>query len=170
MNPQLLLHTLQTHEVEFIIVGGAAMILHGSAYLTDDLDIVYSRDPENIQKVVAALASFKPQLRTSGASVKFRFDERTLKNGLNFTLTTSEGNLDLLGEIAGLGKFDTVLKWAEKLTFGGHEFNVLSLSGLIRSKKAAGRKKDLIAIPELKALEEIHKKVELPRKPKPRGT
>ncbi len=161
MNPEPLLKDLKRGGVKFVIVGGAAMVIHGSAYLTDDLDIVYARDPDNIQKLVVAIKPFKPRLRTIAGGVSFRFDERTVKNGLNFALTTTHGNIDILGEIAGLGGFASVQKHVEKVQIGNQAFDVLSLGGLIRSKKAAGRPKDLLVIPELKALEELNKHTEL---------
>jgi hypothetical protein len=163
MNPEKLLVALDKYGVRFVIVGGVAMVLRGSAYLTDDLDIVYSRDARNLDRLVAALRGLKPQLRTSGGDVAFRFDARTIKNGLNFALTTTDGNIDLLGEIAGLGGYPTVKKHAQKIKLGNREFDVLSIDGLIGSKEAAGRPKDLLVIPELKALKELHDNVELPK-------
>ena len=94
--------------------------------------------------------------------MKFKFDERTISNGLNFTLTTSHGSVDLLGEIAGLDGFERVQKYASKFKIGEDLFDVLSLEGLIRSKRAAGRSKDLLVIPELQALKELHDQTDLP--------
>lgn len=156
-----LLIALNRADVQFVIVGGVAMIIRGSAYLTEDLDIVYSRTKENIANLVKALLPFAPQLRTSGMSVKFLFDERTLKNGMNFTLTTSLGSIDLLGEIAGLGKYEAVRKFADSVAFGNERFEVLSLDGLIKTKKASGRTKDLQALPELRALKELHEATDI---------
>lgn len=163
VDTQPLLNALHREKVEFVIVGGAAMVIHGSTYLTDDLDIVYARDASNVKRLVAAIGPFAPRLRTSGGDVKFKFDERSILNGLNFTLTTQHGNLDLLAEIAGLGSFEKVRKYAEAFKIGTRTFEVLSLEGLIRAKEATGRKKDLLVIPELKALKELHDKTELPR-------
>lgn len=91
--------------VRFIIIGGAAATVHGSARLTQDLDVVYARDLENIRRLTAALAAFQPYLRGAPAGLPFRFDEATVTRGLNFTLTTTLGDLDLLGEIVGGGGF-----------------------------------------------------------------
>lgn len=52
-----LLSTLARHEVAFLLVGGAAAITHGSARLTEDLDMVYDRAPANLDRLVAALAA-----------------------------------------------------------------------------------------------------------------
>src|SRR5688572_16237667 len=96
-----LLTVLASHEVKFVIVGGVAATIHGSARLTNDLDIVYARDSENMQRLVAALQPLRPYLRGAPAGLPFRFDEQTVRAGLNFTLMTDAGAIDLLGEIAG---------------------------------------------------------------------
>jgi hypothetical protein len=75
--------------VEFIVVGGAAATIHGSARITRDLDIVYRRTAQNIQRLAAALAPCAPYLRGAPAGLPFRWHEETLRRGLNFTLTTS---------------------------------------------------------------------------------
>ncbi len=154
---------LNEAKVRYVIVGGVAMTLQGSAYITYDLDIVYARDPQNIRNMVAALLPFSPQLRTPREPVPFRFDERTIKNGMNFTLVTTLGDIDLLGEISGVGGFEQALKLSKILELDGYPHHVLSLSGLIKAKKAAGRRKDLAALPELEALEELERKTELPK-------
>src|SRR5918992_1270731 len=100
-----LLIALVDQDVEFVIVGGIALILQGSARLTRDLDICYARDRTNLKALAAALAPFRPRLRGAPASLPFTFDWRTLESGLNFTLTSDAGDIDLLGEIAGIGTF-----------------------------------------------------------------
>jgi hypothetical protein len=68
------------------------------------------------------------------------------------------GDLDLLGEVLGVGLYDDCLRDAEKIKFFAHTFSVLSLKKLIDSKRAAGRGKDLMALPELEALLEYERK------------
>lgn len=82
----------------------------------------------------------------------FRWDERTIWNGLNFTLTTSLGAVDLLGEITGGGGYDDLLPHSVRLHLFGVECFCLGLERLIRVKRAAGRPKDLEAIAELEAI------------------
>src|SRR5579864_8454754 len=127
MEPGRLLRALNQAQARFAIVGGAAMVMHGSAYVTDDLDIVYARDPDNVKRLIAAIAPFVPRLRTSEGPIDFKFDERTIKNGMNFTLVTALGNLDLLGEISGIGNFDAVIKNTTRLKVGHDVFEVLTL-------------------------------------------
>ena len=149
-----LLVSLAGHEVAFIIVGGAAAIAHGSARLTQDLDIVYKRSPENLDRLVAALTSHKPYLRGVTRGLPFVWDSTTLARGLNFTLITSLGEIDLFGEIPGGGAYDDLEAGAIELQLFGTHCLCLSLPQLIRTKRAAGRSKDLETLAELAAIEE----------------
>jgi predicted nucleotidyltransferase len=147
-----LLNALKGGGVEFILVGGMAAIAHGSARVTQDLDIVYRRNPENLAKVALALKNFHPYLRGAPPGLPFRFDLETLRRGLNFTLTTSAGDIDLLGEITGGGAYDELLPHCVQLQVFGAALQCLSLDQLIHVKRAAGRPKDLEAIAELELL------------------
>jgi hypothetical protein len=136
------------------LVGGAAAIAHGSARLTQDLDIVYERSSANLDRLVAALAEHKPYLRGVPPGLPFMWDRATLARGLNFTLTTSLGDIDLLGEISGGGFYKDLAEGAIELWVFGSPCLCLSLQQLIRAKRAAGRPKDFEALAELEAIEE----------------
>lgn len=138
--------------IDFIIVGGAAATAHGSARLTEDLDIVYCRTPENISRLVQALAPYKPYLRGAPPGLPFSWDERTVQRGLNFTLITRLGALDLLGEVTGGGDYEKLLPHSIHLRLYGVECLCLGLERLIYVKRAAGRPKDLETIAELEAI------------------
>ena len=152
-----LLKELHRLDVEFVIIGGMAAVAHGSAYLTLDLDLCYSRKKENLEKLAQALASFHPRLRGAPPDLPFHLDVAALRSGMNFTLTTNLGDLDILGEVSGLGGYPEALSFSEELEVYSLRCKVLTLEGLIRSKKAAGRTKDLMLLPELEALLEIRK-------------
>ena len=147
-----LISLLANSRVEFIIVGGAAATAHGSARLTRDLDVVYRRAPDNVERLVSALAPYKPYLRDAPSGLPFSWDERTVWRGLNFTLTTSLGAIDLLGEITGGGDYEKLLPDSITLQLYGVECLCLGLERLIHVKRAAGRPKDLEAIAELEAI------------------
>ena len=140
--------------VEFIVIGGAAATIHGSARITRDIDIVYRRTAENLRRMVDALSPYSPYLRGAPAGLPFLWDESTLHRGLNFTLTTSIGDLDLLGEVTGGGNFEALLAHSSPVQAFGIECLCLNLDKLIQVKRAAGRPKDLEAIAELEALRE----------------
>lgn len=149
-----LLASLARHEVAFIVVGGAAAIAHGSSRLTQDLDIVYDRSPANLDRLVAALADYSPYLRGVPPGLPFVWDRATLARGLNFTLVTSIGDIDLLGEITGGGGYHELAGGAIELDIFQTRCLCLSLRQLMRVKRAAGRPKDLEALAELEAIEE----------------
>jgi len=151
---EVLLTALQREGVSFVIIGGIAATLHGSARLTNDLDIVYERSAENYSKLVRALQPFDPYLRGAPAGLPFRFDAETIKRGLNFTLRTTSGDIDLLGELTGVGTFQAVLSQSLVVSLFGAEYRFINLEALIRSKKAAGRAKDLEVIAELETIRE----------------
>jgi hypothetical protein len=151
---EALLTTLWRHEVAFIVVGGAAAIAHGSARFTQDLDIVYLRTAANLDRLAAALANHKPYLRGAPSGLPFIWDAATLARGLNFTLVTSLGDIDLLGEIPGGGTYEDLSAGAIELQVFRTRCLCLSLPQLIRAKRAAGRPKDLEALAELEAIEE----------------
>jgi len=148
------LQELHRGGVEFIIVGGAAATIHGSARMTQDLDLVYARTPENIARLAAALAPHSPYLRGAPPGLPFRWDAEPIRRGLNFTLTTTLGDLDLLGEIVGGGGYADLLSHSQVVKLSGSEYRCLGLARLIHVKRAAGRPKDLEAVAELEALQE----------------
>lgn len=143
---------LERADVRFIVIGGVAATVHGASRLTRDVDVVYARDEENVTKVAAAFAAHGPYLRGAPPGLPFRFDGKTIRLGLNFTLATDLGDVDLLGEIAGGGGFEDLLPHSIKVSIYGVTCLCLDLPTLIRVKRAAGRPKDLEAIAELEAL------------------
>jgi hypothetical protein len=149
-----LIRALVDRRVEFIIVGGVAATVHGSARLTQDIDVVYARTDENMGRLVEALAPFEPYLRGAPAGLPFEWSAATLRRGLNFTLTTTLGDIDLLGEITGGGGYSELSGHSFEVKLFGHACACLDLPWLIRTKRAAGRPRDLEAIAELEALSE----------------
>ncbi len=147
-----LLQSLQRERVSFIVIGGAAATAHGSPRLT--LDVVYDRRPENVERLVIAIRPFKPTLRGAPEGIPFVWDERTISSGLNFTLSTSLGALDLLGEVSGGGRYEDLEKETETIRVFGVDCLCVTLDALIRLKRAAGRRKDLEAIAELEVIRE----------------
>jgi hypothetical protein len=129
--------------------------------LTNDIDSCCARTPNNIERLAKALEPYHPALRGAPPGLPFHFDAKTIGNGLNFTLSTDLDDLDFLGEVSGLGSFQEVLAASDVRNVGGVECRVLSLEGLIKSKIAAGRPRDLYVLPELGGLNELKKKTGL---------
>jgi hypothetical protein len=147
-----LLACLVDASVDFILVGGAAATAHGASRLTVDVDIVYERSEQNLRRLAAALAPHNPYLRGAPPGLPFTLDLATLRNGLNFTLVTALGDLDLLGEIVGGGGHSALLPYCIELHVFGRAVKCLGLRKLIEVKRAAGRPKDFEAIAELEVI------------------
>ncbi len=137
---------------DFVVIGGLAATLHGSATVTYDLDICYSRTADSLSRLAAALAPFHPKPRDFPEGLPFLWGEGTLRNATVLTLETELGEIDLLAEVQGLGAFQEVKAHSVMVEAFGREFATLDLPGLIRAKRATGRQKDLAALPELESL------------------
>ena len=148
------LRLLGEYNVECVIVGGVAAAIHGSSLLTTDLDVCYARDAANLLRLAHALESVHARLRNAPAGLPFILDAETLKRGLNFTFTTDIGDLDLLGEVRGVGHYEAVIAGSVTVELFGYRFAVMDIGKLITAKRAAGRPKDLLALPELEAIQE----------------
>jgi len=138
-------------KVEFIVVGGVSAVLQGSPIVTRDLDLCYRRTGDNFSRLAEALFPFQLRLRGLPEGVPDVFDQRSLQFGMNFTLETEGESLDLLGEMSAIGGYDAIVGRAIELDVAGHTVKVLALEDLIRTKRAAGRPKDLAVLPVLEA-------------------
>jgi hypothetical protein len=154
-DPEGIVRRLKDQGAEFVVIGGMAMIAHGSSYLTKDLDICYGRSAANLAVLATALAPLHPYLRGVPPDLPFRRDPPTLQAGLNFTLMTDLGPLDLLGEVSGVGTYTQVLAESVECSMVGMSVRVLSIDGLITAKTAAGRPKDLQHARELTELKKL---------------
>ena len=148
--------------IEAVLIGGFAAFIQGASNLTRDLDICYSRDDANLVRIVEALRSVAAALRGAPRELPFVLDERTLKRGLNFTFETNIGDFDLFGEVQGVGGYAECLRNSDEASILGARYHILSLEKIITAKEAAGRPKDLLALPELKAILELRKKGKTP--------
>lgn len=154
MNYEALLAALADGGVAFVVVGGVAATFHGSARLTSDLDIVYGRSVDNIARLVRAISPLSPYFRGAPPGLPFRFDPKTIRAGWNFTLTTTHGPLDLLGDMAGGFDYERLRGHTIEAELFGRRVQVIDLESLIKAKRAAGRPKDLEVIAELEVIRE----------------
>lgn len=146
--------------VKFVLIGGVASSIHGSSRATFDLDLVYDRSDENLTRVVDALAPLHPYLRGAPPGLPFRFDFKTLQNGLNFTLTSDLGDIDLFGEVPGGGVYQNLRRESIEVRLADDvSIQVVDLDTLIRLKNAAGRARDLEAVAELLHIKEERKRI-----------
>lgn len=146
---QRILDVLAAAGVEYVVIGGVALVLRGSTRVTIDLDLCYARNPENLERLAAAVAPLHPRLRGAPPELPFIWDAKTLQFGLNFTLTTDLGDLDLLGDVPGVGGYAAVAEGSSSLEVGGLAILVMDLDALTKAKRAAGRAKDLFDLAEI---------------------
>jgi hypothetical protein len=154
--PRLLdaLEVLARHRVRFLLIGGYAAIARGSPLLTGDIDICYSRDDENLERLAGALRELRATLRGAPPDVPFRLDAKALKEGDHFTFSTTAGPLDCLGTPTGTRGFDDLNQAATDVDLDGLTVRVPAVDDLIRMKRAAGRLKDQAGLEWLRALRE----------------
>lgn len=149
-----LLGALADKDAECILVGRIAARAHGSARTTQVVEVCYARSDENLARIVSALAPFAPYLRGAPRGLPFEWSTRTLRAGLNFTLTTSVADIDLLGDLVGGGGYEDLVPHSSVVTIFGRNVRLIDLPWLITLKRAAGRPKDLEVLAELEAIEE----------------
>jgi hypothetical protein len=155
--PRALLEALVAADVDFVVVGGLAAVVHGSATVTRDLDITYAPDQANLDRLGGVLVSLGARLRGVVEDVPFVPDGRTLRRTRILTLDTPDGRLDLLAQPDGSPTYAELRQRAWKADLDSVEVMVASLDDLIAMKKAAGRPKDLVAVEELEAIQRLQR-------------
>jgi predicted nucleotidyltransferase len=147
-----LLERLADSGVDFVVVGGFAGVLHGSALVTRDLDICAILTTENIGRLREALKDLDPRHRMT--TQKFSFLQRPTpsEDVKNLYLETDWGIVDILSSIHGVGNFSELKANSEEFEIAGKVCRLISLSDLIKAKEAMGREKDLLAAKELRAI------------------
>jgi hypothetical protein len=153
-----MLQGLSKADVRFVVVGGVAAAAHGSAHVTNDLDVCYDTVPDNIARLAALLAKWDAYPRGVEQGLPFFMDERQLRTTPLMTLTTREGNLDVLDRVAGVGDYAKALEQSVEFEAFGVRFATLDLPALIKVKRAAGRPRDMAQLPELEALAALRRK------------
>ena len=149
---------LTGRKIRFVVVGGVAAAAHGATRVTNDLDICYdAMDQKNLIALAALLAKWRAYPRGVEAGLPFIMDDRTLRGAPVLTLTTVEGDIDVMDRIAGVGDYAAVRKRSEKIEALGVRFRVIDLPSLIKAKRAAGRPRDHEHLPELEALLALRK-------------
>ncbi len=138
--------------IDFIVVGGVASVLHGAPIVTQDLDIVHSRAPDNVKRLLNLLEKLDAEYRGQPAGRILRPSSSEVSGRGHLNLITTLGPLDLLCEIGDNEGYDELLEHTIAFTDGALRFNVLGLEKLIEIKKKTGRAKDRLILPLLIAV------------------
>ena len=147
-----LIERLCDAQVDFVIVGGFAGVLHGSSLVTRDLDVCAVLNAENVARLRDALRDLRPTHRMTPQRLSFLETPDPGVGMKNLYLETELGPVDLLGSILGLGDFERVRAASIEVELFGRRCRVISIEDLIQAKEALGRDKDLIAAKELRAI------------------
>ena len=147
-----LLERLRTYQVEFVIIGGLCVVIHGAFLVTKDVDICIRLGGENLRRLEAAVKELKPVHRMTPNKLPFVLDDRLCRELKNVYLRTDLGILDCLGEVSGVGNYDDALRLSVPCLSG--RFRMLNLDTIIAAKQATGREKDHEAVMLLNAIKE----------------
>jgi hypothetical protein len=139
-------------DLEFVICGGLAALLHGASMFTRDIDIACRMDRGNVRKIFNAVADLKPVHRMTPARIPFTEEQAAQSDFENIHLSTDLGQLDCLGEVKGIGGYDECLTDSQPVDIGGTAVRILSLGATIAAKRAVGRPRDLQTAAELETI------------------
>ena len=153
--PVGLLRRLAAAQVDYVVIGGVAVVAHGYARATRDLDITYATDAENLERLGGVLLVLHARLRGVADDVPVVPDARTLRHVQLLTLDTDDGGLDLLVDPAGAAPYEELKSRADRIELDGSEIRVVALDDLLAMKRAAGRPQDLVDVGALETARRI---------------
>lgn len=144
-----LLRRLARAEVDFVVIGGVAVAFQGYGRTTKDLDITYSTESGNLERLGRVLLDVHARLRGIDEEVPFVPDARALARTRLLTLDTDDGGLDLLADPPGAPPYKTMRARADRVELDGIVVAVAALDDLLAMKRAAGRPQDLADVDAL---------------------
>ncbi len=147
--PITLIGGLARAAVDFVVIGGVAVVVQASPRFTRDLDICYATDAANLERLGALLGSLVAKLRGVDEDLPFVPDARTLRRAQTLTLSTRDGDLDLLAHPPGSPGYAALRRRADVIDLDGQPVRVASLEDLIAMKRAAGRPQDQLDLESL---------------------
>jgi hypothetical protein len=143
---------LDVHEVEYIVIGGIAVQVHGHVRMTNDIDLIPSPTPQNLERLASALEELDAQVLNPG-SEHLEIDAQMLLRATLWQLATRHGDIDVLHDAPGAAPFPQLRERALLITLGDHPIPIASRDDLIKMKRAAGRPVDLADVAALTELE-----------------
>ncbi|HEY1890062.1 MAG TPA: hypothetical protein VGG63_06630 [Steroidobacteraceae bacterium] len=149
-----LLQRLADADIDFVVVGGFAALIHGSTLVTRDLDVCAVLSHEDVEKLRGALRDLNPTHRLTPQKLSFLANPESGVPVRNLYLETEIGTVDILSSILGVGDFARVRAGSVEIDLFGRRCRVISVDDLITAKEALGREKDLLAAKELRAIRE----------------
>jgi hypothetical protein len=139
---------LDTHRVDYVVVGGIAVQVHGHVRMTNDLDLIPSPTPENLKRLAAALRELQARVLNPG-SEHLTIDARMLPRATLWQLSTAHGDIDILHDAPGAAPFPHLRRRALSIALGDLAIPIAGRDDLIKMKRASGRPSDLADIAAL---------------------
>lgn len=146
-----ILAVLDRHGVAYVLIGGFAAQQHGATRPTEDVDITPATDAGNLSRLAAALRELGARVRVAGVPDGLAFDTsaEALRGVSMLNLRCPYGDFDLSFAPSGTDGYEDLVRGADQRNIAGVSVLIASLADIIRSKSAAGRPKDALALPEL---------------------
>lgn len=154
-----LLRRLAQESIDFLVIGGVAVEIHGYARFTKDLDIVYATNAANLERLGSVLLELGARLR-GFEDLPFVPDVHTLRRAQILTLVTPLGSLDLLVDPEGSARYDEMRARALTVDVNGTEIRVVALEDLLAMKRAARRPQDLADVDALLTIQRVRRRRE----------
>lgn len=140
--------TLDTYAVEYVVIGGIAVQVHGHVRMTNDVDLIPSPTPENLAHLADALIAIDATVLNPG-SEHLEIDAQMLPRATLWQLSTRHGDIDILHDAPGAAPFPQLRERALVIALGRRQIAVASRDDIIKMKRAAGRPVDLADIAAL---------------------
>lgn len=152
--PERILEMLERHDVRYVVIGGFGAWLHGAAHVTYDIDVTPEGSRANLDRLSAALGELHARIRTDAVDggLPFSHSGESLAHARVWNLVTDHGDLDLSFEPPGTSGYDDLVEDALQVEILGVSTVIASLRDIVRSKEAADRPKDRLALPTLRRL------------------
>jgi predicted nucleotidyltransferase len=155
-----LLRRLAEEGVDFVVIGGVAVELHGYARFTKDLDIVYATNAANLERLGKVLVDLRARLRGIDDDLPFIPDMHTLRRTQMLTLDTPLGRLDLLVDPKGSARYEEMRERALTVDLDGIEIRIVALEDLLSMKRAARRPQDVADVDALLTAQRVQRRGE----------
>lgn len=149
--PAKLVRALVDAGVDFVIVGGIAVVLQAMPRFTKDLDICYSTEQDNLDRLGGVLTGVNARLRGIPEEIPFVPDGQALRHTQILCLTTRDGDIDLLVDPDGAPAYEVLRERADIFELGGQKVRIASIEDMLSMKRAASRPQDVVDIESLEA-------------------
>lgn len=157
LDVERMLQTLHEHGVDYVLIGGMAVIVHGSTRLTQDADFAIAFNVENRRKLVEALRPLHPRPMRLALGAAWVWDEACVRPPWSI-FRTDAGRLDIVLRLPGIESFQALRERAEMYEIAGIPTPVASIADLIKMKSSSDRPKDHDDVHQLRVIESVRAK------------